>query len=241
MAIKPMLFNTEMVQALLEGRKTVTRRVVKPQPKAALYPMPDSMCWPGCFANCEEERIYRPPFQTGDILWVRETFRVDYLSNIIGSGRVRYKSDGAYQDFSFSPERYEIMRRAQRKPGWRPNENMPREVARIFLRVTDVRAEHLQEMSDDKALAEGVPHEWPMSPVYCPRCKGEGMIGAIHPSSLGYMDVECPYCERATIRFARLWDSTIKPADRPTYGWEANPWVWVIEFEHCEKPEGWPC
>lgn len=240
MAIKPMLFNTEMVQALLEGRKTVTRRAVKFKagwnPKFTGY-IPDG----DVLYGSNNIPAVKAPYKTGDVLWVRETFQVDYLSNIIGSGRVRYKSDGAYQDFSFSPERYEIIRRAQRKPGWRPNENMPREVARIFLRVTDVRAERLQEMSDDKALAEGVPHEWPMSPVYCPRCKGEGMIGALHPSSLGYMDVECPYCERATIRFARLWDSTIKPADRPTYGWETNPWVWVIEFERCEKPEGWPC
>lgn len=240
MAIKPMLFNTEMVQALLEGRKTVTRRVVKPQPKAALYPMPDSMCWPGCFANCEEERIYRPPFQTGDILWVRETFRVDYLSNIIGSGRVRYKSDGAYQDFSFSPERYEIMRRAQRKPGWRPNENMPREVARIFLRVIDVSVERLQNITEDDVCAEGAeplvqcPYE---HPTYGPDGTLEDMC---------WNTDCCGGCEYIGKSYGELfgeliWDSTIKPADQPTYGWEVNPWVWVIEFERCEKPEGWPC
>lgn len=192
--IKPMLFSTEMVQAILKDRKTVTRRAVKPQPKAALYPMPDSMCWPGCFANCEEERVYRPPLQTGDILWVRETWAKSM------AGTFMYRAD----DKAIMMER------------WHPSIHMPREAARIFLRVTDVRSERLNDITDAQAKAEGVSMPLPAQkdPEYAE------YIG-------GYYGA-----------FADLWDSTIKPKDIPTYGWDANPWVWVIEFERCEKPRG---
>lgn len=219
-AIKPMLFNTEMVQAILEGRKTVTRRVIKPQPESRLILMGPDSCWPGYFAIQGTEKVVRPPFCAGDVIWVRETFQVDYLSNIIGSGRVRYKTDGVYQDVSFAPERHEIMRNAQKKSGWRPNENMPKEAARIFLRVTDVRAERLQEITAEGALDEGTNVEFPEpKPSYI---------------SLAYTEMRLKPAARQS--FANLWDSTIKPADRPNYGWEANPYVWVIEFERCEKP-----
>lgn len=208
MGTKPILFNTENVRALLEGRKTATRRVVKPQPKGAHDVIDyddekhtaDILCGNngegGVFADWSQK--VKVPFWTGDILWVRETFRVDYLSNIPGGGRVQYK-DGTYMDIRFTPERYDMMRRAQRKPGWRPNENMPREAARIFLRVTDVRVERLQEIDDGGVVAEG-------------------------------LEIGCYFDE--------LWNRTIKPNDRPLYGWEANPWVWVIEFERISKCGG---
>lgn len=138
--MKPILFNTEMVRAILEGRKTVTRRVVKPQPKAALFPMPDSMCWPGCFANNEEDRIYRPPYQPGDILWVRETFAKSM------AGTFMYLADYT----AIMVER------------WQPSIHMPREAARIFLRVTGVRVERLQEMTLKDAAMEGMDLRGPM-------------------------------------------------------------------------------
>lgn len=103
---KPALFNSEMVQALLEGRKTETRRVIKPQPAAKLYWTLNESCWPGYFSNSEEQRVYKPPFRPGDIIWVRETYRVDYLSNIIGTGRIQYKADGQYADICFDSARY---------------------------------------------------------------------------------------------------------------------------------------
>lgn len=208
--MKPILFNTDMVRAILEGLKTVTRR-------DPFQTSPDYDVLKGLYRDsknrlCAVFQCRKDPtteatyarYDRGDILWVRETFRIDYLSNIPGVGRVQYK-DGTYMDIRFDAERYDMMRRAQRKPGWRPNENMPREAARIFLRVTGVRTERLQDISYADVIAEGIP---------------DG------------------HAEYTKFRF--VWDSTIKPKDRTTYGWEANPWVWVIEFERCEKPEGWP-
>ena len=197
--MKQILFNTDMVRAILDGRKTVTRRVVNHKHLRGLE-------------NLSAEKIQRAcvvPYRPGDILYVRETFRIDYLSNIIGTGRVHYKADGSFADIRFAPNRYDMMRRAQLKPGWRPNENMPREAARIFLRVTDVRVERLQNIDADGIRSEGLTS------------------ACVHAGDM----------EIATQEFALLWDSTIKPADRERYGWAANPWVWVIEFEQCEKPE----
>ena len=205
---KPVLFNSDMVQALLDGRKEVTRRVVKPQPAGQLHRMPDSMCWSGYFANSEEENVYKPPYQPGNILWVREAFSIDYLSNIPGRGRVRYKA-GGYMDIRFSPDRYDMMRRAQKKPGWRPSKNMLREAARIFLRVTNVYVKRLRDVNYFDCLAEGIP----------------------------YRQMETDIVQD----FAALWDQTISSKDRPLYGWEANPYIWVIEFEHTAKPDRWPC
>ena len=95
---------------------------------------------------------------------------------------------------------------------WRPSIHMPKEVARIFLRVTNVRVERLQAITADECPMEGV---WPLY---------AGPIGEREAYYKG--------------AFARLWDSTINPTDLPAYGWEANPWVWVIRFERCEKPQG---
>lgn len=183
--MKPILFNTEMVRAILEGRKTVTRRPVNPQPKAALFPMPDSMCWPGCFANCEEPAIYRPPYKIGDILWVRETWAEMPYGFV-------YRADNE------DPEGWEPDDR------WHPSIHMPREAARIFLRVTDVRVERLQDISLDPPGPEN-------------QVIKEGCL---------YL------CD-----FVAVWERTLKPTDRPDYGWEADPWVWVVSFERISKEE----
>ncbi len=217
--IKPMLFSTDMVRAILEDRKTVTRRVVKPQPDGRPVPMTKDSCWPGYFAIQGTEKVVRLPYQPGDILWVRETWAEMPYGFV-------YRADGEEPDGWDSDDR------------WSPSIHMPRKAARLFLRVTSVRVEPLQDITEEGALAEGVPDEWPMDPVYCPYCKGEGLAGAIHPVSLGYMEIDCPRCAKARDRFANLWDSTIKPKDRATYGWTSNPWVWVIEFERCDRPEG---
>lgn len=235
MTYKPILFNTPMVRAVLDGRKTVTRRVIKPQPDTQL----SSILGGAVDTNAIPCKC---PCYPGDILWVRETWQYAYNIDdctdqcVEGTGRYLYYADG---DMPFShwidPNTGE---HKERMP-WRPSIHMPKEAARIFLRVTDVRVERLQDITDEQAKAEGVPDEWPMNPVYCPACKGEGLIGAFHPVSLGYMEIDCPHCKKATARFKNLWESTIQPSSLPLFGWDANPWVWVIEFERCEKPEGW--
>lgn len=183
---KPILFNTDMVHAILEGRKTVTRRVVKPQPKGPLVPTMPGGCWPGYFEELGTPRVQKPPYLPGDILYVRETFCRQHSEEYPFVYKASVETPAAWN--------------------WRPSIHMPREAARIFLRVTDVRVERLQEISDDDVLAEGTPNS-----------------GSARANRGYFSD--------------NLWDSTIKPADRALYGWAANPWVWVIEFERCEKSE----
>lgn len=252
---KPILFNTEMVRAILEGRKTVTRRVVKLKgyTVTGIPSWNDGMhgvFWFGVVQKGQPStaktatcRTIDPPYQVGDTMWVRETwikdvekyfYRADFDSDFLDPCETLsggYPPDCVYR-------RCDGCMRGQQRIRWHPSIHMPKEAARLFLRVTGVRVERLQNITEEGALAEGVPDEWPMDPVYCPYCKGEGLVGAVHPASLGYMEVDCPECAKATSRFSNLWYSTIKPADRPLYGWEANPWVWVIQFERCEKPEG---
>jgi len=189
---KPILFNTEMVKAILEGRNTVTRRVIKPQPT---HEQPNSLkgstMWWG-------NKMFAPPYSVGDILWVRETFNSDWCDHTI------YKSDGgSARDAGYSEE-----------PKWHPSIHMPKTAARIFLRVTGVRAERLQEITGKDIEREG---------LYC---------------DAPYTRDHFAYAPGMMIHWRKLWNSTIKPADTDRYGWDANPYVWVISFERCEKPEG---
>lgn len=206
MSIKPILFNTEMVRAILEGRKSCTRRLVKPQPdEKHTYPLgfvTDSTEKKevGCFGFGVDEyggsvQYAKPPYQPGDILYVRETW-MDY------AGRTMYRADcDKYRLYSLNFAGF----------GWKPSIHMPKEAARIWLKVTDVRVERLQEISAESALLEGTDKY-----IYL---NGEFDENAILTSFIG------------------IWNSTIKKSDLDRYGWNANPWVWVIEFERCEKPK----
>lgn len=203
MAIKPILFNTEMVRAILEGRKSCTRRLVKPQPdEKHTYPLgfvTDSTekKKAGCFGFGIDEyggsiQYAKPPYQPGDILYVRETWcglPVNEAGHMRGHTIYYYKADGELRPKGW-------------RGTWHPSIHMPKEAARIWLKVTDVRVERLQNMTDDDAEAEG--------------------CFDYTSTALGFFDV---------------WDSTIKKSDLDRYGWNANPWVWVIKFERCEKPE----
>lgn len=202
--MKPILFNTEMVRAILEGRKTVTRRVVKPQPPATSVVRKRSCAWDWSFwADCDMGHLMKPPYHPGDILWVRETWAEMPYGFV-------YRVDGEEPDGWDCDDR------------WRPSIHMPRGAARIFLRVTGVRVERLQDITDYRA--EGIhPSE------ACEECFA--VCGGCDPlnSPTG--------CDNEIDAFAGLWDRTVKPADLPLYGWEANPWVFVIEFERISKDE----
>lgn len=191
MAIKPILFNTEMVRAILDGRKSCTRRVVKPQPTARYG------------AQC-----IKPPYQLGDILYVRETWH-KYIKRV-GEGESCHLAE-------FYGYKASIANSEDADEPWKPSIHMPKEAARIWLKVTNVRVERLQEITVDGCHREGINIE--TSAV----TDGE-TLNRKHDFSLE--------------KFETLWDSTVKKSDIDRYGWDANPWVWVIEFEMCEKPEG---
>ena len=204
--MKPILFNTDMVRAILEGRKTVTRRVVKPHYR-------DNEIGFNIIKNANtgkyvcieyfdewenKTRYMADPYRPGDILYVRETwapfYETMYSDPVIG-----------YRYYSVTDE--EIKERIPEYlnwfwPGrWSPSIHMPRKAARIFLRVTDVRVERLQDMPPYDIAFEGF---------------------------------------RKQKDFIELWNNTLKPADRALYGWDANPWVWVIEFERITREEALP-
>lgn len=207
--MKPILFNTEMVKAILEGRKTVTRRVVKPQPIWRKSPI-QQKGHPEYWANWDDEKIYKSPYRPGNILYVRETF-----CHIFGRYVYRADYDALAEDT---------------KSLWRPSIHMPREAARIFLRVTDVRVERLWEMGKEDAMKEGIT---PVSKPGGCRCQWafDGCMEDPCPNRTAYE------IERYMDPFYQLWQNTIKPADLPLYGWAANPWVWVVEFERISKEE----
>lgn len=217
----PILFNAEMVRAILDGRKTCTRRVVKPQWYACekcmhihnefLY---DSKSNAVYCARCGEplKPVRKPPYQPGDILYVRETF---VTRDLVTPDRLifhyRYRAtDPNGNRVPTSPEHDEWEERP-----WIPSIHMPRAAARIWLRVTDVRLERLQAITAEQVVKEGT-------------------IGLTMDLIQNSDELKKHY----DIPFAVLWDSTIKKADHNLYGFTANPWVWVIEFERCEKPAG---
>ena len=211
MAYKPILFNTEMVKAIHDGRKTQTRRVCKGQGE----------CNP---VQCG----YHPPYKPGDILWVRETWQHVYTLDdndqaINGSGRYIYFADNP-MPFDYWVDADTGIHKEQMP--WKPSIHMPKEAARIFLLVKAVRVERLQDISVLDAINEGC------CGTICDHADANPELGCTDCYNTGWL--EPPDAE-----FALLWDTTVKKADLPIYGWEANPWVWVIEFERCEKPEGW--
>lgn len=222
MAIKPILFNTEMVRAILDGRKSCTRRLVKPQPdEKHTYPLgfvTDSTEKKevGCFGFGIDEyggsiQYVKPPYQQGDILYVRETWCLRYDGE-----KYFYKADK-------NTPREEKRLIDYNNTSWHPSIHMPKEAARIWLKITDVRVERLQDITPKDAKNEGV---------------GNLFYEDIGYSEKNYGTEVDPEYGIAKEQFAWLWDSTIKKSDLDRYGFNANPWVWVIWFERCEKPEG---
>ena len=209
--VRPILFIGELVRAILEGRKTVTRRVIK----GADESMYAGMCGlgPGLFDRNTGLRVKEPYYRLGDILYVRETWNGDWCDHYI------YRADGGNaKTAGYSQE-----------PKWRPSIHMPKKAARIWLKVTDVRVERLQDISVPDMIKEGV------RAFGCEPCLELNERCKPQTSEDGFCGAEV----QAEDMFSDLWDSTTKKFDLAKYGWDANPWVWVIEFERCEKPE--PC
>lgn len=240
MAIKPILFNTEMVRAILDGRKTCTRRLVKPQPKSKLcytFAGSDSDTWgypnrtaheiwgeefklPNDITEEELSKRWNPPYQTDDILYVRETWQCWRAHRYEATADIRFRAGGDDVRLQFANGNTDSINRLDydtfvhkwfsHNGEWKPSLFMPKEAARIWLKVTDVRVERLRDITPEQIGREGVEVEYP-----------HVLNG-----------------EEKRYAFSTLWNSTIKKSNLNRYGWDANPWVWVIEFERCEKPEG---
>ena len=232
MAIKPILFNTEMVRAILDGRKSCTRRICK---DANEYTVPDMNFYNADrrtyavhnFADKEHmEQLSTAertcPICPGDILYVRETwteecgkcyYRADYDSDYLDPCETL---SGGYPASCRNHPGCDGCMATSTRIHWHPSIHMPKEAARIWLKVTDVRVERLQSITEGGAKAEGAIDN----------------RGFIHSPENEYDRIHT-----AREHFIEIWSSTIKKSDIDRYGWNANPWVWVIEFERCEKPE----
>jgi len=191
---KPIIFSTPMVKAILEGRKTQTRRVIKINGYAITSPEENlELCEEGAiyYSINSMSGYYKPPYQVGDILWVRETWSYSEI----------YRLEGIKNGMDIWK--------------WRPSIYMPRKAARIFLKVKNVRVERLQDITEEDAIAEGI--------------KGYMEFGGrvkywIDDLSLGVGDMP----RSAKKAFEIIWNSINA---KRGYGWDINPWVWVIEFE----------
>ena len=221
MRLLPILFNTQMVKAILEGRKTVTRRCVK-LPKW-IERQDDGSYTMFAEGSCYEKQRFEDiapylnkPYRPGDILYVRETWNICNMDIENNAITFIYRADKSEEQSArmvkVSDELWDKLEHtmSERNPEWRPSLHMPKEAARIFLKITAVRVERLQEIDAVGCLQEGIESEYPH------------ILNG----------------EEKRYAFSQLWNSTIKKDDIDMYGWGVNPWVWVIEFEVCEKPEG---
>lgn len=201
MTERPIIFSAPMVRAILDGRKTQTRREVKPQPPSGHH----FAGWCVCSTHRADEgkaawaagtyphlrgahRVACPYGQLGDLLWVRETFYHDPEDSLT-LYRADDEFDGDQCDAGYK---------------WQPSMHMPRTLSRIKLEITGVRVERLQDISEADAIEEGAPPSHPS-------------INAIS-REFGYTDFPRSW-------FAQLWDSINGPGS-----WDTNPWVWMIEF-----------
>ena len=215
---RPILFNALMVKAILEGRKTQTRRVINPQPEGKTLQSNLDGKWLSKKFNglllpkIEDLPIHCPYGKIGDRLWVRETWST---VNLYGEIALAYKADGEvtrvvenenFQDedglinyddprlekYSFAAWADDLLE--GKEGNWKPSIHMPRWVSRILLEITNVHVEQLQDISESDCLKEGVG-----SPIL--------------------RDCKKP-------KFMQLWESI-----NGTGSWNKNPWVWVVEFK----------
>lgn len=211
--MKPILFNTAMVRAILDGEKTCTRRVIKlpkhiEKQRNGLY----ILCAEGSTYSDKEFKdvidYINPPYKVGDILYVRETwFKGDLLNDaeeIEKQGIVLYRADGIKNN----NWDYDSIR-------WRPSIHMPKELARIFLKVTSVRAERLKDITDEGCYQEGISGTSFYDEAEHIQIAGIGLNDSLERTA-----------------FSLLWNSTVR---EEKYSWEGNPWVWIIGFKRIES------
>ena len=224
---KPILFNTEMVRAILEGRKTQTRRLIRPQPEGQLsyifggsHPgkwtymsRSEAKAWDVDESVIHEEdgKFWTPPCHGDDVLYVRETWNYGYVDSDWKEG---CPPEHWFEELDWKGKDHDFLREISRfwyladddEPlydlKWKPSIHMPREAARIFLKVNRVRAERLKDITEEDAVAEGF---------------------------------EADEVFNARARFAMTWNSVYGVSGKKVpENWASNPWVWVIDFERVE-------
>lgn len=216
-----MIFNSEMVRAILEGRKTQTRRIMKVQPGTPEFGLRRIIesskanengmyFWSqddACGIKARSKPFLFPYGEVGDRIWVRETFRVHSRATDVATLVYR-----ASVRNSWTEQTHRVPVAVCNKPAtpekWTPSIHMPRWASRLLLEITNVRVERLNNISYDDAISEGIKQEW--------TCIDPGLGLYAHEN-----DVQGDY--------ETLWKSI--------YGeesWDANPWVWVIEFKRVE-------
>lgn len=191
----PILFNTQMVKAILDGEKTSTRRIIKS-------------------INTDIETLKKAcQYQPGDILYVRETWKYSECCNCEENNRKNCpkKSQKSVLSKTCGCYMYRATDKISEDAKWHPSIHMPKEAARIWLKVTNVRVEHLQDMTAEDALREGAGK---------------------------YIHLNEELNKNAVITsFIGIWDNTVNKSDICIYGWNANPLVYVVDFEVITKPE----
>ena len=216
-SVKPMLFSTPMVKAILDGKKTITRRqkgLTQIDLKATEiipnkgWPKQGNFTARFQFNNIENDgvdawevtNILKSPFKIGDIIWVRETFR------------------SIEQDFGKPRYEYKATEKINKTDKWKPSLFMPKDACRLFLKVTEIRVEKLHDISEQDAMNEGSD----ISDKYMTmveRCNNYS-----NPSG-----GKKGYSHKAG--FEELWNKINK-------NWDDNPWVWVISFKRAGCPQG---
>lgn len=229
MAEKGILFNTEMVKAILDGRKTQTRRLITPQPSGLLcYVMAgtDHGKWDAMSAaeakawdidesliNEKEKRLWTPPCHTDDLLYVRETWNYGFVDS---DCKEYCPPEYWFEELDWNGKDHELLRGISRfwyladedEPlsglKWRPSIHMPKAAARIWLKVENVSVQRLKDITEEDAVAEG--------------CQAQGIF------------------ETPRNYFAALWNTTCGVAGKKApENWASNPWVWVIRFKRIER------
>ena len=205
---RPILFSGDMVRAILDGRKTMTRRVVKiaQHPQAERVQHFEGLRWDWLRYDGLRLATFKCPYgKEGDRLWVRESF-CEAFSNYEEGGEqttVYYRADGQEVVVDDGDGYAETNKDGTLKSPWKPSIHMPRWASRITLEITDIRVERLQDISEEDAQAEGAPLE----------------LGVLERTILGAK-------ARYRSGFVRLWESINGPGS-----WDANPWVWCISFK----------
>ena len=249
MKTRPIIFSGDMVRAILDGRKTQTRRPVRPQPQLDEsryehgfwmrdYDVPEDWVYMHRRANGIiyplDNSAIECPYSVGDRLWVRETWRVGAWSENTGSLAIDYRADGYCRaewieipdddgdifnmywvqstddaEKVFSRQELYSWEIGQSPCRWRPSIHMPRWASRITLEITEVRIQRVQEITEEDARAEGIIDG--------------GCLNCGKPEPCGCSDPR----PDARDAFVWLWDSIYA---KRGFGWDSNPWVWVIEF-----------